>query len=268
MDIEQILPPDSGQAGYTSKNSKETRVTAENLRSEKARLMKACQDFEAIFISHLLKTMRTSQEEESELFGDGLGGEIFQDLFDSEMAKTLSTGEGMGLARRIFSDLERLLPDASQGPGSGGISSIRNPPGIGNVYQNHILDASRQYGVDPDLVRAVIQRESGGDPNSVSSKGAKGLMQLMDETASEMGVRNSRDPRENIMGGTRYLRILLNRFGGDVQLALAAYNAGPAAVEQYGGIPPYRETREYVGRVLETYRQAKTKAGDPVNGLV
>jgi len=111
-----------------------------------------------------------------------------------------------------------------------------------------------QLGVDPALVEAVMRVESGGAPHSISPAGAEGLMQLMPATARSLGVRDPFDPDESIQGGTRYLRDMLDRFG-DLPRALAAYNAGPAAVEQYGGIPPYPETQAYVRRVLDEARR-------------
>ncbi len=114
---------------------------------------------------------------------------------------------------------------------------------------------AERYGIDPKLVRAVIYVESGEDPKAVSPKGAEGLMQLMPGTAKELGVGNAFRPRENVQGGVGYLASLLERFDGSLELALAAYNAGPGAVERHGGIPPYPETRAYVKRVLEIYRR-------------
>ena len=110
------------------------------------------------------------------------------------------------------------------------------------------------YSVDPGLVRSIVEAESGFDPRAISPAGARGLMQLMPETARSLGVVDAYDPGENLRGGTRYLRGLLDRFG-DVRLAVAAYNAGPAAIERFGGVPPFSETQAYVRRVLTRYRQ-------------
>jgi hypothetical protein len=119
-------------------------------------------------------------------------------------------------------------------------------------YDTHILDAAATHGVSEQLVKAVIAQESEFDPMAVSSKGARGLMQLMPATARRFGVADSFDARQNIFGGVQYLRLLLNMFGGDVALALAGYNAGENAVVRHGGIPPYRETRNYVQRIQES----------------
>ncbi len=116
-----------------------------------------------------------------------------------------------------------------------------------------IHDAARAHGVDPRLVAAVARRESAFNARAVSNKGACGIMQLMPATAQYLGVQDVFDARENIYGGTRYLRTLLDTFNGDIDLTLAAYNAGPGAVEKHHGVPPYRETKAYVAAVREIY---------------
>ena len=116
-----------------------------------------------------------------------------------------------------------------------------------------IKEAAARYQVDPRLVAAVAQTESGGNQEAVSPAGAVGVMQLMPETAAGLGV-NPYDKRQNIEGGAKYLRKMMDTFGGDVQKAVAAYNAGPQAVKEYNGIPPYRETQDYVNKVLDIYR--------------
>jgi len=113
---------------------------------------------------------------------------------------------------------------------------------------------SDSQNLDPKLVKAVIQVESGYNHKALSNKGAMGLMQLMPDTASLFNVRNAFDPEENLRAGTRYLRQLLDRFAGRVELALAGYNAGPGAVEKHKGVPPYAETRDYVKQVMMLYR--------------
>lgn len=128
------------------------------------------------------------------------------------------------------------------------------------LYEAHIQKAASRYAMDPLLIKAVIKTESNFDCQAVSSKGAQGLMQLMPGTAADLNVYNPLDPQENIFGGTNYLRKMMARFGGNLRLALAAYNAGPARVEAAQGIPLIPETQEYVSKVLHHYRQMTTAA--------
>ncbi len=121
-------------------------------------------------------------------------------------------------------------------------------------YADLINRTAHQHGIEPDLVKAIIRAESNFNPRAVSRKGAQGLMQLMPATAADHAVTDAFDPAQNIAGGVRYLRRLMDLFGADLRLALAAYNAGEQAVWRYNGIPPYRETRQYVRKVLALYR--------------
>ena len=127
---------------------------------------------------------------------------------------------------------------------------LRLPEGIGARFSEEISEIAARHGVAADLVESVIRVESAFNPRAVSNKGAQGLMQLMPRTASSLGVRNAFDPRENIEGGVRHLRYLLDKYPGNVSLALAAYNAGEKAVDYYRGIPPYAETQQYVQKIL------------------
>jgi soluble lytic murein transglycosylase len=152
-----------------------------------------------------------------------------------------------------------VLSDKPLGPGArtfpvaraGDIRATRPADTVSGSRYDHLIEHhAHATGLRPDLVRAVIQVESAFNPRARSPKGALGLMQLMPFTAEEVGVKDPFDPEENIRGGTLYLRRLLDRFGGNEELALAAYNAGPRAVERHGqSIPPYRETRDYVQRI-------------------
>ncbi len=137
-------------------------------------------------------------------------------------------------------------PEADSEPGGGDCLPI--PP---HELKDYIEEVARREGVTPELLRAIIDRESGFRPCAVSRKGAQGLMQLMPETAAELGVNDPFDPKENIAAGARFLSQLLERYQGDITLALGAYNAGPARVDRFQGLPPIPETLNYVADILE-----------------
>jgi len=127
-------------------------------------------------------------------------------------------------------------------------------------FDQLIQQQSQANQVDPDLVKAVIRQESGFNPKAVSHVGAQGLMQLMPSTASGLGVTDSFNPAQNVAGGAKYLKNLLNKYDQSVPMALAAYNAGPGAVDKYHGVPPYKETQNYVKNVMKSYRTYQNQA--------
>jgi len=217
-------------------------------RPDRERLKRACQDFEAMMVAQMLKTMRPAEQEDGEPGGLSLGsGNPLQEMFDWELARSLAKRNPLGIADEL---LERLAPQPPD----------ETKPLKPGVLDGLIVHHSNAQGVDPDLVRAVVAAESGGDSAAVSPKGAKGLMQLIDSTAAAVGVRDPFDPGENIRGGVTYLKQMLDRYNGDTALALAAYNAGPGAVDRHGGIPPYRETRDYVSRVMARLKNDAAQA--------
>ncbi len=149
--------------------------------------------------------------------------------------------------------IEQTL-SASDVPASDSRPAVKTGPRFKARLAVLVKKYAQKHGVDEKLVQAVLRRESGGDPGAVSPKGAQGLMQLMPETAALMGVKDAFDPEENVAGGVKYLKHCLSRFKQDVVLALAAYNAGPKAVEKYQGVPPYQETEKYVASITKAYQ--------------
>jgi soluble lytic murein transglycosylase-like protein len=141
------------------------------------------------------------------------------------------------------------------------LRSVPRPRFLGADVEELVAETARRYEVDPALVRAIIQVESSGNQWAVSHKGAIGLMQVVPETGRQLGANNLFDPQENVEAGVKYLKQLLDSYRGNLHLSLAAYNAGPKAVERHGGVPPYRETQQYVRRVTDVYFSPASGSG-------
>ena len=241
--------------------------------TEKQRIAKASRDFESLLTSMMLKSMTKTTDG---LFGDtGYGGDVLDSVFEMEMAKKFSEGNGMGIANDLYRKLtgEELVDYSKRSKfdslietkNVGGEAEVKNKdleniqkrvPSTGSLkklskYEPIINQVSEKFGLNKNLIRSVILTESAANEKAISSAGAKGLMQLMDSTSADMGVRNSFDPVENILGGSKYLSNLLRKYDGNLERSLAAYNAGPGNVDKYDGIPPFEETQNYVKRIKE-----------------
>lgn len=232
---------------------------------QKLKIGKAAKDFETLLTSMMIKSMKESGG--GGLFGEeGLGGEYFDSIFENAIAEKMSGGNGMGVAELLYRKIT--------GEEYKNISTMKNMPEVEQIkvkitdrhapplepsrqsvsrlsrFENIINEASEKFGVDKNIIKSVILTESAGNEKAVSTAKAKGLMQLIDSTAKDMGVNNVWDPKENIFGGTKYLSQMLKDHNGDLKLALASYNAGPGNVEKYKGVPPFEETQNYVVRVM------------------
>jgi hypothetical protein len=200
----------------------------------------------SLFAVALLSLVGTSARAEIALLSSGLTLKL--EAHRAEDGLVILVLKGGGEMTVPASTVRGFVPDEV-------LDELAVPPG--GDLRAVAAAAARRHGLDPGLVMAVVSVESGFRPEAVSPKGARGLMQLMPRTAESLGVVDAFDPAQNLDGGARHLGQLLTLYGGDLVKALAAYNAGEGAVERHGGVPPYRETRAYVKKVLERYREKK-----------
>jgi soluble lytic murein transglycosylase-like protein len=188
-------------------------------------------------------------------------------LLPALCAGTAAGSSGEALYYRVEGG-DIVFTNVPEGAGVRAVPGLGRPVAAGSAdlpvtpFDAHIELIARESGLSPNLIKAVALVESGFDPLAVSPKGAQGLMQLMPGTARAYGVRDAFDPGENLRAGARHLRDLLDRYGGDLTLALAAYNAGPGAVQRYGGVPAYPETRNYVRKVQRTLGSREPRTGE------
>ncbi|MCL5990822.1 MAG: transglycosylase SLT domain-containing protein [Bacteroidetes bacterium] len=252
--------------------------------AEKSRIAEASRGFESMFVNIMFKEMKKGLlDKEDDEKNDSLsvfGADTFEGYTDMMFSDEISkSGKGIGIAEMIYSHLtggDSLKPITMEVPDN--IPEVKVEPSILKApiesnpikeskptifgdsfidrlnsriskYENIINEASSIYKVPKNVIKAIIGAESAGRADAVSSAGAKGLMQLMDGTADNLGVRNSFDVKQNIFGGTKYIKLMLDKFDGNIEYALAAYNAGPGNVMKYSGIPPFKETQSYVVRV-------------------
>ncbi len=241
-----------------TQNTKNQQVVVEKT-PEQEKKWDVARKFEAMFVNEIFKSMRKTvmHDPENE---PSQGRKIFTEMLDREYSQLLTKGHSStGLAEVLYKQMDgdQKAPEfdnsaaLNMAHSLGGVSKQVKVAPAKEAISTIVSEAASKFGVDKNLIESIIKNESSGNQYAVSPVGAKGLMQLMDSTAKELGVTNPFDARENIMGGTKYIKQMLSKFNNSEPLALAAYNAGPSNVEKYGGIPPFQETQKYVIKVLK-----------------
>ncbi|MEW6702732.1 MAG: transglycosylase SLT domain-containing protein [Bacteroidota bacterium] len=246
--------------------SQMTEIKSKYDQNQKLKIASAAKQFESMLTSMMLKSMNKTTG--GMLGEEGYGNDMLDTVFEQEIASYIGKTKSLGLAEVLYKKItgEEMTPDMRfkissrldsikmkyTEPAADSTNVQPSSQSLNRIekFNNHIDEAAKSFGVDKNIIKSIIMTESAGNQRAVSSAKAKGLMQLMDSTASDMGVSNVFNPRENIFGGTKYFAQMLRQYSGDLKLALAAYNAGPQNVEKFKGVPPFEETKNYINKVL------------------